>query len=99
MVHLRNFHYGAEVDEDEPIVLAGKAILDHLNIQADLCGFGSLTDAIHLINYSKIPTISIGPTMQPAHMVDEYIAINELIDLTKTIVLLLIRWCGVDDDE
>ena len=56
--------------------------------------FGSLTDAIHLINYAEIPTISIGPRMQPAHMADEYIEIKELLDLTKIIALLILRWCG-----
>lgn len=91
----KSYHYGAEISEDEPVVELAKGILDDLGFSPEVCGYGSLTDAIHLINFSKIPTISIGPTLQQAHMVDEYIEIDQLVDLTKMITLLLIRWCGV----
>ena len=89
------FYYGAEVAEDEPIVHAGEAALSDIGIAPRLRGFGSLTDAIHLINYSKIPTISIGPDMETIHAVDEFIEISQLVDLSKAIALLVMRWCGV----
>lgn len=91
----QNYHYGAEVEETEAIVQLGLEILHQLDYPSDVCGFGSLTDAIHLINRLNIPTISIGPDLQPAHMVNEYIDVQKLVDLTKVITLLLIRWCGV----
>ena len=84
--------YGAEVDEDEPIVQAGLAALKDLNIPPKLRGFGSLTDCVHLINYSKIPTISIGPDIQTAHMADEYVDIGQLVDTAKTMALAIMRW-------
>lgn len=94
-----SWHYGAEVDEDEPIVQLGLQVLEDLDYSPEMCGFGSLTDAIHLINYSNIPTISIGPESQPAHMAEEYVEISKLVDLSKMIALLVLRWCGIADRE
>jgi acetylornithine deacetylase len=91
------WYYGAEVSEDEPIVRAGAAALTDLGIAPQMKGFGSLTDAIHLINHAKIPTISIGPDMETIHAVDEFIEISQLVDLSKTIALLVMRWCGVGE--
>lgn len=90
------WHYSAEISPEEPIVELGLNILNYIGYDPQACGMGSLTDAIHLINYSKIPTISIGPADQPAHMADEYVEIKQLVDLSKTIALMLIRWCGVE---
>ncbi len=86
--------YGAEVDEGEPIVATAAEILEMLGCPAELTGSGGLTDAVHLINYAKVPTISIGPRSGTAHMNDEYIEIEELVHLTKIISLLILRWCG-----
>jgi acetylornithine deacetylase len=90
---------GAEVSEDEPIVRAGEAALTDIGITPRLRGFGSLTDAIHLINLSKIPTISIGPNLETIHGVDEFIEISQLVELSKTIALLVMRWCGVSESK
>lgn len=89
------WYYGAEVAEGEPIVRAAASALTDLGIPPELSGFGSLTDAIHLINLSKIPTISVGPDMDTIHAADESIEIRQLVELSKTIALLVIRWCGV----
>jgi acetylornithine deacetylase len=86
--------YGAEVDEREPIVSMAEEIMRQLGRPAKLTGSGGLTDAVHLINYAKVPTISIGPRSSTAHMNDEHIDIEELILLTKIVSLLLLRWCG-----
>jgi acetylornithine deacetylase len=93
------WYYGAEVAEDEPIVRAGAAALTDLGIPPKMKGFGSLTDAIHLINLSKIPTISIGPDMETIHAVDEFIELSQLVELSKTIALLVMRWCGVSEKD
>ena len=89
--------YGAEISSDEPIVQSGLQVLADLGLDPQLTGYGSLTDAIHLINYSSIPTISIGPDRQPAHMADEYVDIDELLNTTKALALAIMRWCGVAD--
>ena len=86
--------YGAEIDENEPIARIAMEAASELGIKSKPAGMGSLTDAIHLINYSKIPTISIGPSDKPAHMADEFVDIDELINLTKVLALAILRWCG-----
>jgi acetylornithine deacetylase len=86
--------YGAEASENEAIVQLGKEVLSELGITPTLGGFGTLTDAIHLINYSKIPTISFGPSIRTAHMADEFVTIAELVKTTQALALLILRWCG-----
>jgi len=86
--------YGAEISEDEPIVETALEVAGELGIVPKLVGMGSLTDAIHVINYSKVPTISIGPNDKTCHSIDEFVDIGELINLTRIIALSIMRWCG-----
>jgi len=86
--------YGAGISEDEPIVKTALEVAGELGIAPKLVGMGSLTDAIHLINYSKVPTISIGPNDKTCHSVDEFVDIGELINLTRILALAIMRWCG-----
>jgi len=86
--------YGAEISEDEPIVKLGIEVLEDLGFEPELRGYGTLTDCVHLINRAKIPTISIGPDIKTAHMADEYVEIEQLMDTTKALALAIIRWCG-----
>ena len=86
--------YGAETGENEPIVKTALEAANEVGIAPKLVGMGSLTDAIHLINYSKIPTISIGPSDKTAHAVDEFVDIGQLVDTTKALALAIMRWCG-----
>jgi acetylornithine deacetylase len=88
------WYYGAEVDENEPIVLTGMQALADLGIEPKLRGFGTLTDAIHLINYAKVPTISFGPSIKTAHMANEYVDIDELVTTAQGLALSIMRWCG-----
>jgi acetylornithine deacetylase len=88
------WHYGAEVAEHEPIVQTTLEVLGDLGIEPTLVGCGSLTDAVHLINYAKIPTVSIGPGTKTAHMTDEFVDIGELVSTTKALALAIMRWCG-----
>jgi acetylornithine deacetylase len=87
--------YGAEIDENEQIVQTAIESVNELGFKTEIEGLGSLTDAIHLINYSNIPTISIGPaTLENAHAPDEYVEIEQLISSTKVLALIILRWCG-----
>jgi len=87
--------YSAEVSEDEPIVQTTKDALADIGIEPELMGFGTLTDCIHLINYSQVPTINLGPDIETAHMADEYVTVEQLTELTKALALAIMRWCGV----
>ena len=89
-----HWSYGAEIDENEPIARIAMEAASELGIKSKPAGMGSLTDAIHLINYSKIPTISFGPSSKTAHMADEFVDIDELMATTKVLALAILRWCG-----
>jgi acetylornithine deacetylase len=87
--------YPAEVSADEPIVQTALQALEDCGIEPQLMGFGSLTDCVHLINHSNIPTINLGADIESAHSADEFVTVEQLIDLTKTIALSIMRWSGV----
>lgn len=86
--------YGAEIDEHEPIVQTGIEAAKELGFEPKLVGWGTLSDANHLINYMKIPTISIGPDDHTAHSADEFVSIDQLVATTKILSLAILRWCG-----
>jgi acetylornithine deacetylase len=87
--------YGAEIDENEQIVKTAIESVNELGFKTEIEGLGTLTDAIHLINYSNIPTISVGPeTLENAHAPDEHMEIEQLINSTKVLALIILRWCG-----
>jgi acetylornithine deacetylase len=89
-----DYLYAAEVREDEPIVQTISAALADLGVLPQLVGCGSLTDMIHLVNYSKVPTVSIGPSARTAHRPDENVTVDELVAVTKAIALVILRWSG-----
>jgi acetylornithine deacetylase len=86
------FLYAGEVGEDEPIVRTASSALADMGIPSRLVGFGSLTDMIHLVNYSKVPTISVGPSPRTAHTADERVTIDELLATSKALALTILRW-------
>jgi len=87
--------YSAEISEDEAIVQTAKGALTDMGIAPALMGFGTLTDCVHLINYSHVPTINLGPDIETAHMADEYVMVDQLIELTRALALTIMRWSGV----
>jgi acetylornithine deacetylase len=89
--------YAAEVSEDEAIVQVARGALADCGIEPELMGFGTLTDCIHLINYASVPTINLGPDIESAHMSDEYVTVEQLVELTKTLALTIMRWSGVKE--
>ncbi len=93
-LEIEGWLYGAEVKEDEPIVDIGREALRDLGIEPELRGYGTLTDSVHLINCLKIPTISIGPDIKTAHMADECVDVDELMNTVKVLALCIMRWCG-----
>jgi len=89
-----DYLYASEVREDEPIVKTASAALADLGVAPKLVGCGSLTDMVHLVNYSKVPTVSVGPSARTAHRPDEHVSIDELVAATKAIALVILRWTG-----
>ena len=87
------------MDQEEPIVQTGLQAVRDLGFEPDTIGYGSLRDAIHLINYAGIPTISIGPSGKTAHVADEHAEIDQLVRTAQALALVIMRWCGVSKDS
>jgi len=86
--------YGAEIDEDDPIVRIAFEASEDIGHNPKIIGMGSLTDAIHLINYAKTPTVTIGPSGGGFHEPDEFVYMDSIVNTTKIVALCLMRWCG-----
>lgn len=86
--------YGAEIGEDEPIVRAVQEAAAEFGVSSRPIGWGCLSDAVHLINFSKTPTVSVGLEDERIHMPDEFISIDRLLTLTKVLAVATMRWCG-----
>ena len=86
--------YGAEIDEDDPIVRIAFEASEDIGHNPKIIGMGSLTDAIHLINYANTPTVTIGPSGGGFHEPDEFVYIDSIVNTTKIVALCLMRWCG-----
>lgn len=91
-IEAAGYLYAGEVREDEPIVRTACGSLEDLGVAPRLVGFGSLTDMVHLVNYAKTPTISIGPSPATAHTADEHVMVDELVATAKALALTILRW-------
>ena len=51
-----------------------------------------------LVNVGGIPTVLFGPgDVRAAHMVDEYVPIDQLRAAAEALVLTAVRFCGVEE--
>ena len=51
-----------------------------------------------LVNVGRIPTVLFGPgDVRVAHMPDEYVPIEELRSAAEALVLVVLRFCGVEE--
>ena len=56
------------------------------------------TDAGALIRVGRIPTIVFGPgPNSKAHQANEYVDEQKLLQVSKTIAVAVLEWCGVED--
>ena len=90
--------YGAEIAGEEEIVQTALQAGQALGLNPQLAGMGSQTDAIHLINHAHVPTISIGPDDYTAHMANEFVEIEQLVNTAKILAITVMRWCGYTEN-
>ena len=51
-----------------------------------------------LVNVGRIPTVLFGPgDVRSAHMPDEHVPIEELRAAAEALVLVVLRFCGVEE--
>jgi acetylornithine deacetylase len=86
-----------ETPSDHPIVQVLTACVEAaLGAPPPLQGATYGSDLRLLVNEAAIPTVLFGPGGGfTAHMPDEYIAVDQLVAATRSLALLIVRYCGV----
>ena len=48
------------------------------------------------MNLVDVPSVSIGPgPTEQAHVVDEFVSVDTLVETTKVLSLATVEWCGI----
>jgi acetylornithine deacetylase len=67
---------------------------------ATIAGMTYGADMRLLVNVAGIPTVLFGPgDVRQAHRPDEYVPLADLEAATRTLVLLAVRYCGVEQSR
>ena len=92
------YAYASAVDADHPIVktVAG-SYKDVTGREPEISGRQGAADTRFLNGFAKIPTVIFGPgpTTQ-MHANNEWVAVDDVIDATKTLALSIYDWCGAE---
>jgi len=65
-------------------------------VPPEIAVWPSVSDAGWL-SWAGIPTVNYGPgSLEQAHVVDEYIKLEDVYKATKILALTLLKWCGYD---
>ena len=88
-------HY---LDEDSPLVeLLGANYQATTGKAAVLNGFKAASDSGTIHRIGGIPAIDFGPGPDTVlHKTNEYIEVESLINVTKTLAKTIVDWCGVE---
>jgi len=86
----------ASIPVDHPIVeTVSAAYQATTNSTANIAGMPFGADMHLLINQGYTPTVLFGPgNIRHAHRPDEYVPISDLITVTRTLALTVLRFCG-----
>jgi acetylornithine deacetylase len=90
-----------EIAESEPIVGVMQAATRDIGRPGTLGGLDSWYDGATLTHLAGIPSIGYGPPgfdaggLSVAHMVDEYVPVEELVSCAQGLAVAAMRFCGV----
>jgi len=48
-----------------------------------------------LAHWGRTPTVVLGPGGERLHAADEYVDVEDLLDLTRIYALMIADWCGI----
>jgi len=90
----------ASITFDEPIIdMVRGAFRDATGREAELEGMTYASDMRHLVNTGGTPTVIFGPgDVRNAHAPDEHVPVDELVAVARTLVLMILRICGHEED-
>lgn len=92
------YAYAAAVDADHPIVqTVARSYREVTGNEPEISGRQGAADTRFLNGFAKIPTVIFGPgpTTQ-MHANNEWVAVDDVIDATKTLALSIFDWCGAE---
>ena len=85
----------AEMDPEHPLVAITIEAAKDVGREASVAGFDSWHDAATFTRHGHTPTFSFGPSdCNSIHGIDERVRIDDLVDVTATVALSIVRYCG-----
>ncbi|MCA0458352.1 MAG: ArgE/DapE family deacylase [Chloroflexi bacterium] len=89
----------AQIPADHPIVTTvGEAFTDITSSAPTYQGMPYGADMRLLINNGDTPTLMFGPgNVRKAHQPDEYVPVNDLAVVVRTLALTALRFCGYEE--
>ncbi|MFB0569730.1 MAG: M20/M25/M40 family metallo-hydrolase [Nitrososphaeria archaeon] len=93
--YIRRIVEASEIDRNHPIVKeVESAFLKATGRKGIVRGAPFPCDAFIFTKYSRTPALVFGPAGANAHAPNEYVTIDSLVELTKTLALTIASWCG-----
>lgn len=85
-----------ETPVDHPLVSTLQRIhAEVMGSPAELRGVTYGSDLRLFTNHAKMPAVLYGPgDLREAHSIDESVSIDDVLNATRAMVLMVIRWCG-----
>ncbi len=88
----------AEVSAEEPIVQMMLAASADAGRPSGLSGLDSWHDGATFTRLGGTPSICFGPgDINVAHTIDEFVPVDDLVDVAKALALVALRFCGPAD--
>jgi acetylornithine deacetylase len=85
----------AEVPAGHPLVGLALDAASAVGHQGGISGFDSWHDGATFTRHGGTPTVCFGPGVTAtAHTIDEWVAVDDLVDHAAATALLAMRWCG-----
>ena len=85
----------AGLELDDPFVLMlEKATVESIGRSPQTLGGGGSDLRLPII-YSNSPTVLMGPSGGMIHSVDEYVEIDQLVEMLKIALVAAVDWCGI----
>jgi acetylornithine deacetylase len=86
----------AEIDPEHPLVALVQEASQQVGEPAPLGGLDSWFDAATFTRFGSTPCVGYGPrTISGAHVIDEFVPVDDLVRCAQAIALSAMRWCGV----
>ena len=87
---------GTQIGKNHPIVKTVKEVAEEITNQTiNIKGAPYPCDLFIFNLYGNMPGIVLGPRGGNAHGIDEFVYVEDIINLTKIFALIAMEWCGI----